>query len=297
MTADPLADQSRPGLLVSHLLAGYLVLAYGLTWMILVPAGLGLIPEAAGGILSLVAPFGPAVAAFIMTAVLGGRPAMAQLVGRLGQWRVGVGWYALVLFGIPIIELLGAFALLGSVPLDDLVQNWPVIFGRYLPNVLFVSLLTGLGEEPGWRGFALPRLQQRHGPLAGTGVLAIVWAMWHLPNLMFGGWTGLSYGLWLVLTVASAFIYTWVYNHTGGSVLLAVLLHGAMDAGQFATLSEVLDHYNTAPAAPEGHSELKPLNLTDTERGQVEMFLRSLSSPLATPPALLEAPTTSAPGR
>jgi cytochrome c peroxidase len=70
-----------------------------------------------------------------------------------------------------------------------------------------------------------------------------------------------------------------------------------MDAGQFATLDEVLDHYNTAPAAPEGHTELKPLNLTETERRQLEAFLRSLSSPLATPTALLEAPSSAAGGR
>jgi uncharacterized protein len=95
---------------------------------------------------------------------------------------------------------------------------------------VLVALFTGLGEEPGWRGFALPRLQERHGPLAATAVLAVAWAMWHLPNLMFGGRTGLSYGLWLALTVASAFIYTWVYNHTGGSLLVAVLLHGAINA-------------------------------------------------------------------
>jgi cytochrome c peroxidase len=70
-----------------------------------------------------------------------------------------------------------------------------------------------------------------------------------------------------------------------------------MHAGQLATLAEVVDHYNTAPAAPEGHTELKPLNLTATERRQLETFLRSLSSPLATPSALLEAPTHREGGR
>ena len=134
-------------------------------------------------------------------------------------------------FGIPLIELLGAFAVLGSVPLDDLARNWPVIFTGYLPAVVYVAVFTGMGEEPGWRGFALPRLQERHGPLIGTAFLSVLWAMWHLPNVLFGGWTGLSFSLWLAGTVASAFIYTWVYNNTADSILLAALLHGAINGG------------------------------------------------------------------
>jgi uncharacterized protein len=102
--------------------------------------------------------------ALVVTALTGGRPA----VGWLVQWRVGVGWYLLVLLGIPLVELMGAFAVLGSVPLDDLAQNWSVIFTAYLPAVLYVAIFTGMGEEPGWRGCALPRLQERHGPGHGA---------------------------------------------------------------------------------------------------------------------------------
>ena len=223
------AEASSPSLLARYPLAAYFALAYGLSWLILVPAGLGLIPESAGGILSWVAPFGPAAAAFVVTALTGGRAGARQLLRRLVQWRVGLGWYLLIIFGIPAIAVLGAFAIMGAVPLGDLARNWRVILTPYLPTVLYILIFTGLGEEPGWRGFALPRLQHRHGPLVGTAVLAVAWALWHLPNLLFGGYTGLSYALWLALTIASAFIYTWVYNHTGGSVLIAALLHGAIN--------------------------------------------------------------------
>jgi membrane protease YdiL (CAAX protease family) len=212
-------------------LAAFFVLAYALSWIILVPAGLGMLPDSAGSVLPWVVPFGPAVAAFIVTALIGGRPAVGQLLRRLVQRRVGIRWYLLVLLGIPLVELVGAFAVLGTVPLDDLARNWPVIFTLYLPAVLYVAIFTGVGEEPGWRGFALPRLQDRHGPLLGTALLSVVWAAWHLPNVLFGGWTGLSFSLWLVGTVASAFIYTWVYNNTGGSILMAALLHGAINGG------------------------------------------------------------------
>ena len=211
-------------------LVAYFVLAYALSWLILVPAGLGLLPDSAG-ILAWVAPFGPAVAAFVVTALTSGRPAVGQLLRRMVQWRVGIRWYLLVLFGVPLVELLGAFAVLGSVPLDDLARNWPMIFTSYLPQVLVAAVVVGLAEETGWRGFALPRLQDRRGPLVGTAVLAVVWGMWHLPNVLFGGWTGASYALWLVLTIASAFVYTWVFNNTGGSILLAALLHAAINMG------------------------------------------------------------------
>ena len=211
-------------------LVAFFVLAYALSWLILVPAGFGLLPDSAS-VLAWLAPFGPAVAAFVVTGLTGGRSAVGQLLRRLVQWRVGVGWYLLVLLGIPLVELLGAFVVIGSVPLGDLAQNWAVIFTGYLPAVVYVAIFTGMGEEPGWRGFALPRLQERHGPLLATAVLAVVWGMWHLPNVLFGGWTGLSFSLWMALTISSAFIYTWVYNHTGGSILLAALLHGAINGG------------------------------------------------------------------
>ena len=92
-----------------------------------------------------------------------------------------------MLFGVLLVELLGAFAVLGSVPLDDLARNWPLIFTSYLPAVFITVVLVGLAEETGWRGFALPRLKERQGPLIGTAVLAVVWVAWHLPNLLFGG--------------------------------------------------------------------------------------------------------------
>ena len=230
-------------------LAVYFVLAYALSWLILVPAGLGLLPDSAGGVLPWVIPFGPAVAAFVVTALTGGRPAVGQLLRRLVQWRVGIRWYLLVLIGIPLVELLGAFAVLGTVPLEDLAHNWPVIFTSYLPAVVYVAIFTGMGEEPGWRGFALPRLQERYGPVLATAVLAVVWGMWHLPNVLFGGWTVLSFSLWLVLTIASAFIYTWVYNHTGGSILLAALLHGAIN-GSSALVTGLVPGFDTALHLP-----------------------------------------------
>jgi membrane protease YdiL (CAAX protease family) len=227
-TATPSHTTETTGTRSVFPLVAFFALAYALSWLILVPAGLGLLPDSAD-ILAWLAPFGPAVAAFVVTALTGGRPAVGQLLRRMVQWRVGVHWYLLILFGVPLVELLGAFAVLGSVPLDDLAKNWPHIFTSYLPQVLVAVVVIGLAEETGWRGFALPRLQDRRGPLVGTVVLAVVWALWHLPNLLFGGWTAASYALWLVGTLAVAFVYTWLFNNTRGSILLAALLHAAIN--------------------------------------------------------------------
>ena len=96
-----------------------------------------------------------------------------------------------------------------------------------------------LGEEIGWRGFALPRMQSRFGPLKATLLLSVFWAFWHFPEFfssaqLGGPGTGLSafyihLPIFLLMVVALAIIMTWVFNHTGGSVFIAILLHASFD--------------------------------------------------------------------
>jgi membrane protease YdiL (CAAX protease family) len=104
-------------------------------------------------------------------------------------------------------------------------------------NVI-LTLLTGgpLFEEPGWRGFALPRLQDRYGPLVGTLILGLLWAVWHLPFYFIPGWADLNGGLSLaslsvfgLSALAIAIILTWVFDHTRGSLLLAMLVHASLN--------------------------------------------------------------------
>jgi len=98
-------------------------------------------------------------------------------------------------------------------------------------NILFVTL----GEEPGWRGFALPRLQQRYGPVLGTIVLGTLHALWHLPTGFIAGGPLYPFALTTFVTfvltgIAGSFLYTWIYNHARGSILIAILIHGAANA-------------------------------------------------------------------
>jgi membrane protease YdiL (CAAX protease family) len=219
-----------------HPVLGYSLLAYGLSWSILVPLGLASLfnlpmpSPFVMVILDNLAPYGPTLAALIATALIGGQAGVGALLRRLVQWRVGLHWYLLVLFGPPLVTLAGASVWLGGRTVEALMDGWPMIFTRYLPYALTIVLIvTPLGEEPGWRGFALPRLQQRYGGLWGTVILGIVWSAWHLPNTLFGGYTALGFSLFMLSTFATAFIYTWVYNHTHGSLLLMLLLHSALN--------------------------------------------------------------------
>ncbi|MFB9661051.1 CPBP family intramembrane glutamic endopeptidase [Glycomyces mayteni] len=179
------------------------------------------------------APFiGPFAAAFAVTAACEGRDGVRALLRDLWRWRVGGRWYALVLLGLPallmlcVLPLPGAAAAFGPVPRE--VPAWVLGFA-------LVLVVGGpLGEEPGWRNFATPRLQERFGPVRGTLVLGVLWGLWHLPLFMIEGYnhaggglgaTVLPYLVFLGFTVAIAFPFTWLYNRTGGSGPLAVLAH------------------------------------------------------------------------
>lgn len=172
-----------------HPLTTYFVLAYALTWIFVIPImlsqrGLGIVnlPDPLLLIFLLVSTYsGPLPAALIMTSILDGREGRRQLWRRVFQWRVGLGWYLLVLVAYPVVFLIGLSLYSGAAPWLSLIENWRLILTFYLPAAAIGILFPSFGEEPGWRGFALPRLQHQYGPLIGTLILAILHGLWHLP--------------------------------------------------------------------------------------------------------------------
>ncbi|WP_433782102.1 CPBP family intramembrane glutamic endopeptidase [Actinomycetospora sp. CA-101289] len=174
-----------------------------------------------------------AVAAVLAALLTGGRGAVRELLSRLVRWRVGLRWYAVVLLGPAAFWVLttGLFAALGGIwedgPLASTATDWAL-----LSVVLLIAALTdGLGEELGWRGFALPQLLARYTPLAASLVLGVVWAAWHLPLLWTSGAALHQQPPWLLVldVTAKAILFTWVFLHTRGSVLLAVLFHASLN--------------------------------------------------------------------
>jgi uncharacterized protein len=209
-----------------HPLIVFFVLAYVLTWVVWLPRALGV----QVGIVGQLSTWMPAVAAFVAAALTGGRAAVRDLGRRLVRWRVPWPWYLVVLAGPAAFSLaVGAlYLLLGGSSASAL----PPAFTTPLPSLaLFLVILTltdGLGEEPGWRGFALPRLLRRTSPLLASLFLGVIWAGWHLPLVWTEG-SALSGSPWWLLFLdlpAKAVLFSWVFLRTRGSALLAVLLHG-----------------------------------------------------------------------
>ncbi|GAA2285252.1 hypothetical protein GCM10009853_045160 [Glycomyces scopariae] len=179
------------------------------------------------------APFvGPFLAAFLVTAATDGRPGVRALVADLVRWRVGARWYLLVVLGLPAVLMLCVLPLPGAAaafaPDPGELGGWVLVF--------FLVLVVGgpLGEEPGWRNFATPRFQERFGPVRGTFALGLVWGLWHLPLFLIEGYnhaggdpaaTVRPYLVFLGFTVAIAYLFTWLYNRTGGSGPVAIVAH------------------------------------------------------------------------
>ncbi len=218
-------------------LLAYFALAYAVSWALWLPyylsqSGLGLLPIELPILLLVLGQYGPAVAAFVTAAAGGGRPAVRALLRRHGQWRVHPGWYALAIVGPLLLLALPLVARVGAGPLRALGQDGPFLLLEYLVGALVFKLVLGgaLGEEAGWRGFALPRLQARYGALGGSLVLGALWAAWHAPHYLSPARVAQSPPLPFALSVlAMAIIFTWVANRTGGSLVIAILLHAAIN--------------------------------------------------------------------
>jgi membrane protease YdiL (CAAX protease family) len=245
-TADAAAERSGAapeGLLARHPLLFFFLIAFAGTWLVELPYvlsedGAGLLPfrlPLPSGIMIALSVFlGPFLAAFIMTGVTEGRAGIGRLLRRMVLWRVGIRWYLFALIGIPVIFVLSAIVLL----LSDLASFQGVFSTMALGYLLTFAPMFffggPLGEEPGWRGFALPRLQLLHGPLLGSLILGPLWALWHLPLFFVPSGdsplTMFNLGLFLISITFSTIIYTWVFNNTKGSVLMTMLVHTSNNA-------------------------------------------------------------------
>ncbi len=234
------------GLLARHPLISFFVMAYAFSWIVWSPwvlseEGVGLLPfrlsDGTSGLLNALAILaGPTLSALIMTGITEGRAGIRRLLGRVVLWRVGLRWYLFALLGIPAVIALGTIIVPGGVASFGSLGLGYVL--NYLALFPLIIVLGGpLFEEVGWRGFALPRLQPLHGPLVGTLILGLMWALWHLPQFLVPSWAEASGGSgflaivkFVFIAVAFAIVTTWVFNNTKGSVLLAILVHTSIDA-------------------------------------------------------------------
>jgi uncharacterized protein len=195
-------------------LVSYFVLAYALAW-ILIP----LVTKISLGF-AFLALFSPAVAALIVTGVSEGRTGIKRLLAKVIQWKVGWTWYVIAI-GLPFVLAAVVWWIAGT----------PSRTPQPLSLTLVLAALV-IGEEIGWRGFALPRLQERFSPLVSSLILGVLWAAWHLPNALIPGLDYYFYAfpLFLIYVVAMTILFTWLANNTKGSVLIAWIFHAAINA-------------------------------------------------------------------
>jgi membrane protease YdiL (CAAX protease family) len=230
--------QSIKNALIRHPLVAFFLLAYAISWLIELPVILAHLQNGAGlgdgTLLLFLGSFGPSLAAVILTAASEGSAGVRALLGRLLPWRVSLVWILIALYGFLALGL-PAITLLGAASVSEVLAQLPLALVAVPVNALTSFLVLGpLGEELGWRGYALPRLQAAYGALAGSGVLGLLWAYWHAPLMLFPEWRGdLPVGAFLIVyplyTIPLTIIFAWVFNGSGGSVFVTTALHAAFN--------------------------------------------------------------------
>lgn len=250
------------GFVRSRPITAFFLLACGLSWLAYVPyllseSGLGVLafrfPKVLGTeqLLGIVPGgyLGPLGSAIIVTWISHGRAGLWSWLRGLLRWRCGWRWYAIALLGPIVLTLAGLAVLPGAWH----GAKWPSLatLAIYLPFLVMQVLITGVAEEPGWRGFAQPRLQRRFGPLPASVLLGAGWAIWHWP-LFFTEWSRggadplTMFVVMPLSSIATSIVLSWLVNRTGGVVLIAMLWH----AGGNATVSILM--HDVFPSAAHG---------------------------------------------
>ena len=199
-----------------HPLIAFFVLAYALSWWPWVLYALDLSPQPIVG-------FGPFLAALLVLAVTHGKAGIGGLLRRMVRWRVGLRWYAVALLLPVAIALAAAVSnvLLGArAPSSVELGAWTGLFSTFFV-LLLVPGLGGTWEEPGWRGFALPRLQTGRSALVAALILGVLVVVWHLPLFVVGE----IHRSDAVLIMGFVIVFNWVFNNANGSVLILMIMH------------------------------------------------------------------------
>lgn len=220
----------------------YFTLAYLISWVLWAPLwlpalgihGLPVLPyhHALGAV-------GPIASAFIMSWHERRRAGIADLGRRLILWRGQFLWIGIALAGPFVISLLSfaLAALFGSSVSTNDLQRLGISreFPEFSALVFFLYNLVsfGYGEEAGWRGYALPRLQKKYSALTSSAILTIGWALWHIPLFLYRpGYTSMDIGGiigWVASLLTGSILLTWLYNSSRGSILVVAIFHATID--------------------------------------------------------------------
>jgi membrane protease YdiL (CAAX protease family) len=241
---------SNSRFLKRHSLTAGLALMFLFTWPIDLPNS-GVLPYKVPFAIYVFLGWGFIFASLIMTGLTLGRGAVITLLKRYRIWRVRWQWYlvAFLLFPATFFSAVLLNAALTRSPIDFNSAMAYEIFGTsarlpllILPFFLFDAISNG--EEMGWRGYVLPRLQVKYNALISSLILGLIWGFWHLPKYLMPESTA-SFWLGMVKILAEAVLYTWLYNNTNGSLLLATIFHAAGNtSGVFLPMANTVSGEN-----------------------------------------------------
>lgn len=221
-------------LLQNHKVSGYLIILALITLIGATPLILGhknyqtvspLEPTPYGfGVFITV--FAPSLAALITSFFQEGRKGTTLLLKKIAIWKVGGIWYGIALLlpsGMVMVATYILQAVSGTQTLISLK-----IYASFLPVIIFIG---AVGEEYGWRGYLLPTLRQRYGNFGASIVVGLTWALWHQWPVItqVGGEITLVFIVFLAEILTQCLVFTWIFNHTRGSVLLATLFHTGLN--------------------------------------------------------------------
>jgi membrane protease YdiL (CAAX protease family) len=244
---------SQRSVLARYPLVFYFLIAFAFSWLMFLPGvltyyGVLNISDSLVGVLGITGLLGPILSGFIMTAVTEGRAGIRRWLGRIVLWRVGLRWYLFALIGLPLAMVL-ATIIVRPGALESFQTLAPLSVLPYLGAFVFMVLIGGpLFEEPGWSGFALPRLQRVHSPLVGGLILGSLWALWHLPGFLIPSQdltdipprgTVLDFVVFALALMGLRLVMQWVFNNTKGSVLMAILIHASWNTFYSAALIQL----------------------------------------------------------
>ncbi len=244
----------KPGTWLNrHSLIVGIGLMFLLTWPIDL-ANAGVLPFSVPFAVYILLGYGFVIASVLMTWLTQGKDSVITLLKRFLIWRVDWKWYLVAFFLLPAIDLLGVllYAVWSQTAPDFSSVYAYNIFGPSanllllaIPFFLFEMLTNG--EEIGWRGYVLPRLQTKHSALMASLILGVIWSIWHLPKFVTN-WDPIFFGLYGLHTMALAVLYTWLITYTHGSLLLVTLLHASSNtAGMMLPLGNTAVNLNAGP--------------------------------------------------
>jgi CAAX protease family protein len=214
-------------------LASFVVVAYAVSWAWAWPfvAAGEVIEKGVGWPTNLPALVGPAIAAFVVTRFVWGPVRVRNLLARMARWRMPLRWWAATLSPLAFLSVaLAVAAAAGKLPSGSGFGRYSGVPAIGVVPVALIAILSTFGEETGWRGFALPLLQRRHGALAAALLVTPIWALWHLPYFFtvttYRGFAPVGYVGFVFGLGCGSIVLTWLYNGTGGNILACAVWHG-----------------------------------------------------------------------